>query len=40
LKLEKFLDYLKDAKDVRPLLKDYFRLDQYHHYSNMMKLVK
>lgn len=40
LKLEKFLDGLQEARDVRTVLREYFRLDQYHHYSNVTKLVK
>jgi CTD small phosphatase-like protein 2 len=40
LKLEIFLDKISDAKDVRPILRDYFKLDQYHTYKNMFRLVK
>ena len=40
LKLEKFLEGLQEARDVRAVLREYFRLDQYHHYTNVTKLVK
>jgi CTD small phosphatase-like protein 2 len=40
LKLERFLESLSAVSDVRPFLRDYFKLDQYHNFKNMFRLVK
>lgn len=40
LKLEFFLERLKDSKDVRPVLKDYFKLERYSKCRNVVQLVK
>lgn len=40
LRLETFLMSLSEVADVRPVLRDYFKLDRYHNSKNIFRLVK